>query len=241
MRKNVLIMDADAAYIEQIKKMLDLIHADLKVYTAEHISSAYELLMEVTIDIFIVETAMNTDRQGDVSGMQLIERVREIPRYVLTPVIFIAKRDAQYMYAYTELNCLAYLKKPCSFEALKKAVEKALHYPDRKEEEKTLMFRNGGIVYPVKVKDIIYIESVYHVLSIYQKDGTKLEVPYRTFRKMLAEADSDKLVQCSRSVAVNKDYVLCIDVPNRYIEMKGNKKIEIGSTYKKKILEEFGK
>ena len=40
---------------------------------------------------------------------------------------------------------------------------------------------------------------------------------------------------------INRNFVLGVDMPNRYIVLKGYMgKVDIGVTYRKKVLEEFG-
>ena len=67
-----------------------------------------------------------------------------------------------------------------------------------------------------------------------------VEVLYKTYSSILREADSECLLQCSRSVVLNKNYIMSLDFPNRSIVMKYDLgKIDIGSTYKKRVKEEF--
>ena len=59
-------------------------------------------------------------------------------------------------------------------------------------------------------------------------------------KDILNERDTDCMMQCSRNLVINKDYVVNIDISNKYITLKGvAEKIEIGISFKKKVLEEF--
>ena len=72
-------------------------------------------------------------------------------------------------------------------------------------------------------------------------EGGTLSISYKTCKQLIDEVDSDCLMQCSRCAIVNKDYILNVDTTNRFITMKGtNDKVEIGITYKKKVLAEYG-
>ncbi|MGN0155932.1 MAG: LytR/AlgR family response regulator transcription factor, partial [Lachnospiraceae bacterium] len=210
------------------------------VYAETNSADAYKVLMENTIDVFLVDIILDTTKPGDTSGIKLVEKIRNIPKYMFTPVLFITSLEDPKNYAYTDLNCLGYVEKPFSVEKVKKLLQKALNYTTEKEKDITICFRRDGILYPIHVKEIVYLESLNHIVNVHLSDGTLLEVPYMTCKQVLEEDSSDVLFQCSRNTVVNKEYVLNVDVTNRYITLKdGYGRLEVGITFKKKILTEF--
>ncbi len=242
MKQTVLIIDNNIEQLDIMTKIVLEVNENLEVYTVDSSAAAYELLMEVTIDVFIVDVVLNRDKPGDTSGMRLIEHIREIPKYMLTPVIFVTEESDPELYAYSELNCIGYIKKPFHKNEIKKVLKKALHYRTERNEDSTLIFRKNGIVYPIKIRDIVYIESADHMMYVHLCDKNTISIPYKTYSKILYEADADCLFQCSRSIVVNKNYVLGIDLPNRYIVLSNDLgKVDIGSTYRKKVMQEFAR
>ena len=241
MKKTVLIIEDNKIQSEMLKKLVLEVNADVTAYTAFEAKAAYKILMEKTVDVFLVDIILDTARLGDTSGIRLVERVRTIPKYMFTPVVFITSLEDTTKYAYTDLHCLGYVEKPFSPESVKRLVDKALFFPTSKDEEEVFCFRKDGILYPVKVKNIIYMESRNHTVSIHMVEGGTLSISYKTCKQLIDEVDSDCLMQCSRCAIVNKDYILNVDTTNRFITMKGtNDKVEIGITYKKKVLAEYG-
>lgn len=241
MKKTVLIIEDNKTQNEMLKKLVWEVNADVTVYTAFEAKTAYKILMEKTIDVFLVDIILDTTRPGDTSGIRLVERVRTIPKYMFTPVVFITSLEDTTKYAYTDLHCLGYVEKPFSPESVKQLVEKALFFPTCKDKDDVFCFRKDGILYPVKVKNIIYMESRNHAVHIHMIEGGTLSVSYKTCKQLMDEVDADCLMQCSRCAIVNKDHILNVDIPNRFITMRGTKdKVEIGITYKKKILAEYG-
>lgn len=241
MKKSVLIIEDNKNQMEMLKKLVLEVNPGVTVYTASNTRMAYQILIEKTIDVFLADIILDTTNPGDTSGVRLVEKVRTIPKYMFTPVIFVTSLEDTTNYAYTDLNCLGYVEKPFSPERVKQLVEKALNYSTTKNQDATFCFRKDGILYPVKVRDIIYIESLNHVVSVHTVKGGTLTIPYKPCKDLLAEVDTDSLIQCSRNTIVNKDYILNVDVSNRYITLKEiNEQIEIGITFKKKILAEFG-
>ena len=224
-----------------LKKLVLEVDPSVKVYTASASGPAYEILMERTIDVFLVDIILDTSKPGDASGMRLVENVRKLEKYMFTPVVFITSLEDATKYAYTDLNCLGYIEKPFDPENVKRYVKKALSYATVREKEATLFFRKDGIIYPIKVREILYVESLNHKVYVHLKDEPVFVVAYKTCKELLEEADTDCLLQCSRSTIVNTNYVANIDPVRRYITMKrGGEKVEIGITYKKKVLREFG-
>ncbi len=241
MKKTVLIIEDNKAQRDMLKKLVQEVSLDTVIFTAAEVGAAYRIISERTIDVFLVDIVLNTVRPGDTSGIKFVENIRTIPKYMFTPVVFITSLEDSTKYAYTDLNCLGYVEKPFSPERVKQLVEKALHFSTDKGENATFCFRKDGILYPVKVKNILYIESRNHQIHVHVVEGGILTVPYKTCKQLLDEVDTDCLMQCSRSAIVNKDYIENIDPTNRFITLKGTaEKVEIGITFKKKILTEYG-
>lgn len=239
--KKVLIIEDNPVQREMLNKLVAEVDANAEVYTAGDAGTAYRILMERTIDVFLVDIILDTSSSADTSGIRLVERFREIPKYMFTPVLFITSLEDERGYAYTDLNCLGYVEKPFSPDRVKSLVKKALNFSTSKREDAALYFRVDNVLYPVKVRDIVYMESRNHLFTVYLTNGKTMKVPYKSTKELIEEADTDCLLQCSRSTIVNKDYVENIDLTNKCIAMKGIKdKIRIGSTYKKKVLAEYG-
>ena len=240
MKKAILIIEDDAEQLDMLKQLVMAVGANAEIYTADNVTSAYRILMEKTIDVFLADIILDTTKPGDTAGIRLVEKIRKIPKYMFTPVIFITSLEDPAMYAYTDLNCMGYIEKPFAPERVVKLVVKALNYTTEREKEVSLTFRKDGILYPVKLKEIVYMESLNHIMYIHLLDGSVLEIPYKTCKQVMQETDTNCLMQCSRSTLVNKEYVLSIDAPNRFLTLKDDLgMLDIGITYKKKILAEF--
>lgn len=241
MKKTILIIEDNSEQLNWLKQLVISADENVAIYAVQSAEQAYSILMERTIDIFMVDIILNVNDPGDMSGMQIVEKLRSIPKYMFTPVLFITALEDPTMYAYTNLNCLGYIEKPFEPEKVLKLLKKALCYTTNRGEDVFLSFRKDGLVYPVDVKKIVYMETNNHVMSIHVSDGECLEIPYITCKQILNKTDTDCLIQCSRNTLVNKNYVSGIDVANRYIILKDDfGVIGIGVTYRKRISAEFG-
>jgi DNA-binding LytR/AlgR family response regulator len=241
MKKTVLIVEDDNEQANMLKKLVLTVNENAEIFIADNVTRAYEILMEKTVDVFLVDIILDTSRPGDTAGVRLVERLRKNAKYMFTPVIFVTSLEDPTKYAYTDLNCIGYIEKPFDPASILKLVEKALHYTTVREKDVSLSFRKDGILYPVKLKDIAYMESLNHVMYVHFLNGSVLNIPYKTCKQVLEEADSPYLFQCSRNTLVNKEYVLGVDITNRFLILKNNMgTVDIGITYKKKVLVEFG-
>lgn len=240
-RKSVLIIEDEPIQLEVLEKLVLEVDAGAIVYTADNAATAYQILMERTIDVFLVDIILDRDKSSDTSGVKLVEQIRTIPKYMFTPVLFITSLEDTTGYAYKDLNCLGYVEKPFSPEHVKQLVEKAFHFQTVKSQNATFCFRKDSILYPVKIADIVYMDIANHVISVHTANGDVLEVPYKTLKEVLDEMDADCMMQCSRRTIVNKDYILNLDIANRYITLKNtSEKLEIGKVFGKKVLAEYG-
>ena len=241
MKKVVLIVEDDADQLEMLRQLVWRTNENTEIYTADNAMQAYKIFMEKTIDVLLADIILDTSRPGDVSGIHLVESFRKVPKYMFTPVIFVTSLEDPTMYAYTDLNCIGYIEKPFDPKQIMRLVERALNNTTMREKEVSLSFRKDGIWYPIRVEEIVYMESIKHIMHIHLKNGSVPEFPYVTCKQIMEESDVGPLVQCNRSTIVNKDYVESIDIQNKYIVFKDNLgRVDIGVTYKKKIATEFG-
>lgn len=243
MKKTVLIIEDDIEQLEMLKQLVMEINGRTEVYLAENAPKAYQILLERTIDVFLVDIILDKRNSVDASGIRLVEKLRQIPKYYFTPVIFVTSMEDQEMHAYKNLNCFGYIEKPYNPVQVKEKVMKALHYTTEREKDITIPLKKDNILYPVKVKDIVYIESIRHTVYIHLTNRKVLEIPYMTCKKILEEADaSGGLLVCARGVLVNREYIYGIDLTNKYLMLKDNfGMITMGGKYKKKLLEEFAR
>ncbi len=58
------------------------------VYTAAD-CNAYKILWKELLMFFLVDIILDTTTPIDTSGIRLVERIRKIPKYMFTPVLFI--------------------------------------------------------------------------------------------------------------------------------------------------------
>ena len=240
MEKAILLLENEINRQNRILKIINDVLEYSNVYIAEDVATAYKIMVEKTIDIFIVNAVLEGECPYDVSGLRFVTRVREIPKYTLAPVIMISALDDPGLYAYEQLNCLGYLAKTFTTNTMKNLLRKASHFETGRKVDNTLFFRKSRVLYPVKVNDIVYINRENRNVCIHLADGSILEIPYVTFTDIIADADNRSLIMCNRSTIINRDYVYAVDPTNRYVILRDNRgMLDLGDRYRRKVILEF--
>ncbi len=240
MYKRVIIIEDNISTLQVLSDIVKKISTEIEVMEFSTMDGVYEAVLENTIDLFLVDIILNPEDRGDISGIRFADRIRSIEKYEFTPIIFVTSLEDPKLYAYSELHCFYYLEKPFDSEKVKTIVDRALRFPSRRKEDGVLFFRREGILFSVKCSEILYIENSRHRIYFHRVGNEIMEVPYRPLKQILKDADNPYLLQCSRSMVINKEYVDSIDFTNRYIKLRGvESPINIGSTYLKKVGMEF--
>jgi DNA-binding LytR/AlgR family response regulator len=144
------------------------------------------------------------------------------------------------MYAYRDIRCYAYIEKPFKKEEVREIIRTAIQFETEKDDDRNLFIRKKGILYPVAIKEIIFIESENHELTIHTSKDS-VSIANISCKDILKQLDSKRFIQCSRSVIVNREYIKNIDPTNQFMELDMCKEsIEIGTVYKKNVLGQLG-
>lgn len=235
MRRNILIVEDNEAHRSALCAIIQDLHKDVRVYCADSIDEALKLTLQHPIHLFLVDIILNSEKPGDVSGLEFAQQLRGIDKYKFTPLVFITSLEDPKLYSYIQLHCLGYIEKPFSVAQVRDTILDALEFPVKDADDKYLYFRKDGIVYSVHVKDIVYIESCRRKVKIVCVND-ELEVPYRTCNEILSDLNSRTFAKCSRYCIVNKKYIEYIDYANHYIKLKHvSYPIEIGVVMKKEF------
>lgn len=235
----ILILEDNIKTLQALANSIQKISSDIIVHQVQSLEKAYSIAYKYKIDVFILDIILRTKEPGDTSGISFASQLRKYEEYRFTPIIFITALADPQLYAYSYLHSYGYLEKPFSMDRAIKLVKEALHYRLNVVPDKTIFWRKDGILYPVRISNIIYIEVKRHFLFIHMKEDV-LEIPYVTMKNFLKDVVGFGFIQCSRNIAVNKQYIKSIDSINKYIQLKDiDDNVEIGPTFCRKIFREL--
>lgn len=233
MQKNILILEDNQMHLNALTKIINDLHLDVKVFCVNTLDQAFQIVLKQYIHVFLVDIILDTQKSGDVSGLNFVEEIRGISKYKFTPVIFITSLEDPKLYSYSQLHCYGYIEKPFSVSQVRDTILSVMEFPCEKNDNRYVYFRKDGIVYSVRIKDIVYIQSTRRKIRVVCVND-ELEIPYKTREEILVDLNSDDFIPCSRYFIINKNYVEVIDYANRYIKLKNvDNPVEIGAVMKK--------
>lgn len=236
--KKILVLEDNHAILTRLTDIIKEIDIKNVVYPFDNVKDAYQCALEKVINLFIIDIILDTSSPGDSSGLSFVDNLRKINHYGLVPVIFVTSLEDARLYTYENLHCYSFIEKPFDEDKLKHLIEQCLYFSISKNVTKTLYFRKDGIILAVEREDIVYVESIRHILHIHTRQKDTMTIPYITLKRILEDIDSSDFIQCSRSTIVNRRFVSNIDVPNRMIQLKNSYgSVEIGISFKKAIRE----
>lgn len=211
MEKNVLIIESDGRQREKIAKRVYVAAAELsvkvKIYKAVNAARGAKILEQTDIDLLILNTVYHGMSAQELPGIYLVESLRKVEKYIPLPVVFVSSTMEAWQYAFTELNCLGYQPYVFDDEMLEKNLKKGLHHTTRRDREKQILLKNETMLYPVHIKDIIYIEKADRGVRFWMQDGSMLKGSYRSLSDAKEKIKSRYLLQCGRNIIINTAYV----------------------------------
>lgn len=233
--KNVLILEDDEIYMNKIAAVIENISSYITIHKTTDRKTAYELALENNIHLFLVDIMLSSDNPNDISGLEFVQRVRNIEQYAFRPVIFISSLCDPKFVTYSQLHCFSYIEKPFSDLHLKRVVLHALKFPVSDNTIKDVFFKKDGVIFVKRESEIIYVECIQHKIYVHCINDT-LKLPYQSVENMLKQISSDNFIQCSRNCIINRRFIEKIDYANRFIKLRNiERKLSIGSVMKKKF------
>jgi DNA-binding LytR/AlgR family response regulator len=158
------------------------------------------------------------------------------------PVVIFTTAYSDYAIDGYSLGVVEYLLKPISFERFFQAVNKAIEQINliRKsrndEPEDYIMLKSEHRIHKVKHNEILYIEGLKEYVIFHLKNEKRI-ITLRSI-KSLEESLPDNFMRIHRSYIINKNEISTL---YRNMVEIGKRKIDIGKTYKEKVMNELMK
>ncbi len=206
---------------------------------------ALDFLGQNEVDILFSDIQM-----PEITGITLLKILKKKPLIILTTAY------SEYAIEGYELDVIAYLLKPITFEKFIKAVEKARQIKtDRQinQEEKTakeefineqksdyteggaqsfIFVKDGTKLVKIKLKDILYIEGLKDYVSIFTRE--KKTVTLQTLKSLEVQLPDNQFIRIHNSYIVSLEGIESIEKERVQI---GKVFIPISDTYRKAFKE----
>lgn len=184
------------------RKLLDNYFKEVDIgYIAYEYDSGKKLIEECeeggrVFDLIFMDIFMD-----GINGFEAAKKIRRMDKYV--PIAFLTNSMDFAIESY-EVEAIGYLVKPVNTKRLYGLLEKLT----RSETVKSLEFRKKGHVRYYNYRDIVYIESHGHVVTLHLADGDEVGSYYKLDDLYL---DDERFLRCHKSYLVNMDYVKYIE------------------------------
>ena len=239
MKKKVLVMDRDDRQIQRIAGSIRNVAVQLgcrvDIFGSSSVKEAERIAEENDLDLLITDVVL--DEKGKYEGTSWVEHLRKSSKYAMLPIIFVSSEEKPREYAYKEINCMGYFARKFKAEELQKVLVKGMQNTTPKEEERYIMLRVKGILYPMQIKEILYAKVAERILFVYCADGNIFEIPNKTLLDFQKEMGSRYMLPLNRNLLVNFWGVDRIDHEQRAFVLKGDARLTVG----KKEIERFEK
>lgn len=244
MKKNVLVVDRDERQIRRIAAALKQAASEtgcrMDIFAAATVKEATYILEKTDIDTLILDVVYGEEEGEKYPGFAMVEKLRKREKYIPLPVIFVTSEENLRLRAYQDINCLGFLPRKFQIQELLKVILKAMEYTTKREEEREVIIRVQGVLYPVKIKDILYAEVTERNLIIYLVCGENLLLPNHTLLDLSSQLDSFFLIRCSKNRILNRLYIQSVDDAGTAVFLKTRnsdpaQKIPVGKRYKEEV------
>ena len=203
---------------------------------------ALDFLRNNEVDILFSDIQM-----PEITGITLLKILQKKPLIILTTAY------SEYAIEGYELDVIAYLLKPITFEKFLKAVEKATQLKSEKQpiiEEKKSVYtegvaqtslndtqqfifvKDGTKLVKIRLPDILYIEGLKDYVSIYTRE--KKIVTLQTLKSLETQLPDNQFIRIHNSYIVSLEGIDAIDKERVQI---GKAFLPISDTYRKAFKE----
>ena len=104
---NILVVEDEKAICKGVEKIINDAYKCAVIFTSDNENDAIKILNREKIELFLLDIKLN-----DGSGYDIALKIRRIPGYELTPIIFITSLHTKELEAYRSIHCYSYITKP---------------------------------------------------------------------------------------------------------------------------------
>lgn len=237
----LLLVEDDPVQLKYLETLVKNNFPDISVTTAGTYKEAMNIIDTAAyIDIFVLDI-MLTDSEDDPDGVSLGVHIREMTKYINTPVIFITSYESRIYEAVNDAHCYSFISKPVDEPSLISTISSLLKQTTKKNDNIILRTENG-IAVPIDPNKIVYISSIKGVIKIKTEDDAISSSIWRLSR--LTPTLPGYMLRCHKCYIINLNHITNVDYTTRMchtdaIENGNMISLPIGRAYISEIREAF--
>jgi DNA-binding LytR/AlgR family response regulator len=232
---NILIVEDNMHEQRMIQHIIHSVNERAIFHVSDTTENALKIAYDIDIDIFILDIQL---AEGS-SGIVLAKKIRKIPQYFDTPIIFATSFGNKELNVFRGVRCQTFIIKPLKKDLIEKAyytAEKAIKSRSlskelsQRKDKKSLSLTYKGLTHKFFLEDIVLFKSKgNHILVIiYDDKKNMLEIiekieTIKNIVSKLNEIGEGNFVRCHKCYLVNQQYVSQTDWRNGKIMLKFNK------------------
>lgn len=226
----ILIVEDDLVICEGLSEIIKTIAKGLEIVTTGYAKKALSYAISGYYDAFLLDIQLN-----DYSGIELAKQIRNIEKYMLTPIIFITSIPTKELLAFKQIHCYDYIVKPFSRKDVMEALNTIINYGiNSKGNQPVLKLKQKSYYYVVKQNEIIYIESINKKIYINTINEQIILSTY-SLKELVNELTTD-FIQCHKGYIINTNYIQKVDKVNDLIKLSNiDISIPIGRKYRESL------
>lgn len=204
---NILIVEDSNHDMDLYKKAI-IPQADVNLFYSKSAEEALHVMRDNKIDIFFLDIEL-----PGMSGFELAGKIRAVPAYSLTYIVFITGYSQNQLDAFKEFHCYDYIVKPFTAEEFASKLNTLIGQVAvvKKKTERTKLATISALDgdYLVRSDDICFAESQRNSCTLHMTDKTQ-HFKGITLKELIQNVNEEYFLRCHKSYAVNVKKIFCI-------------------------------
>jgi len=207
---NILVVEDNRYEMNNIVRVLQSISKEFNIYKAYTGEECFNILDNINIDMFILDIQL-----PDISGIKIAEKIRNIPKYELTYMIFITTHTQLQLDAFKKVHCYDFIEKPYKKEELIqiiKRLEKGISAQKQQGEQnrKSITFQMKDFTIKLYTDEILFIESDRRNCIVHTENREYL-IRNITIKKIIELLPMKNFMQTHKSYIINLSNIYKIE------------------------------
>ncbi|SNS83118.1 two component transcriptional regulator, LytTR family [Anaerovirgula multivorans] len=203
---NILVVEDNQVERKNLVRLLKNVNNDVRIYEADTGEEAIKILKEEVIGLFFLDIEL-----PDTTGLKIAEKIRAIPQYELTYMVFITTHVYYQLEAFKQYHCYDFIEKPYKKEDVVEISDRLIRGITKDtNKEKVVGFEIKNCILKIALKDILFIESQGRNCIVYTKNS-QYTIPNMSMKKALEKIEAPHFMQTHKSYIINLENVHLIE------------------------------